>query len=223
MLTAVFQREFLVAQRRPSDALSGLVFFILVGSLFPLVIGPDAALLRAIGPGVVWVAALLAVLISFNRLFEPDLADGNLEQWLVSPHGLTGLVAAKIAAHWCITCVPLIVVAPLLALQYGLPAETVGVLVLALLLGTPTLTLVGALGAALTLGLSGHVLLALIVLPLAVPPLAVPPLVFGCAAVAASQQGLPTGAHLSLLGACLSLAAFLVPWACAAALRLALE
>jgi heme exporter protein B len=218
MLIPVFTRELLLAVRRPSDALSGLLFFILVGSLFPLSVGPDAALLRVIAPGVIWVAALLAVLISLHRLFEHDLADGNLEQWLLAPRTLVGLVAVKVAAHWLITCLPLILVAPLLALQYGLPIESVRGLIVALLLGTPTLALLGGLGAALTLGLRGQVLLALIVLPMSVPPL-----IFGCAAVTAAQQGLPAGPSLSLLGACLSLAAFLCPWATAAALRLALE
>ncbi|GAD23714.1 heme exporter protein CcmB [Acidovorax sp. MR-S7] len=218
MLIPVLKRELLAAQRRPSEAMSALLFFILVGSLFPLAVGPDAALLRAIAPGVIWVAALLAVLISLNRLFEPDLADGSLEQWLLAPAGLTGLVAAKTAAHWCIACVPLILVAPLMALQYGLDAGAVGTLVAALVLGTAVLTLVGALGAALTLGLRSHVLLALIMVPMSVPPL-----VFGCAAVAASQQGLSAAPQLSLLGACLSLAVFLGPWATAAALRLAME
>lgn len=218
MLIPVFKRELLLAARRPADAFSGLLFFVLVGSLFPLAVGPDAALLRLIAPGVIWVAALLAVLISLHRLFEHDLADGNLEQWLLAPRALMGLVAFKVAAHWLIACLPLILVSPLMALQYGLPFDTVGHLVVALLLGTPTLALLGALGAALTLGLRGQVVLALIVLPLSVPPL-----VFGCAAVTASQQGLPTSPSLSLLGACLSLAAFFCPWATAAALRLALE
>jgi heme exporter protein B len=218
MLIPVLKRELLAAQRRPSEAMSALLFFILVGSLFPLAVGPDAALLRAIAPGVIWVAALLAVLISLNRLFEPDLADGSLEQWLLAPAGLTGLVAAKTLAHWCVACVPLILVAPLMALQYGLDAGAVGTLVAALVLGTAVLTLVGALGAALTLGLRSHVLLALIMVPMSVPPL-----VFGCAAVAASQQGLSAAPQLSLLGACLSLAVFLGPWATAAALRLAVE
>ena len=131
---------------------------------------------------------------------------------------LSGLIAIKIAAHWMIACLPLIIVAPLLALQYGLSNESTDELILALLLGTPTLALLGALGAALTLGLRGQVLLALIVLPMCVPPL-----VFGCAAVTAAQQGLPVWPALSLLGACLSLAAFLCPWATAAALRLAQE
>jgi heme exporter protein B len=218
MLIPVLKRELLAAQRRPSEAMSALLFFILVGSLFPLAVGPDVALLRAIAPGVIWVAALLAVLISLNRLFEPDLADGSLEQWLLAPAGLTGLVAAKTLAHWCVACVPLILVAPLMALQYGLDAGAVGTLIAALVLGTAVLTLVGALGAALTLGLRSHVLLALIMVPMSVPPL-----VFGCAAVAASQQGLSAAPQISLLGACLSLAVFLGPWATAAALRLAME
>lgn len=218
MLMAVLHRELLAAQRRPSEALSALLFFVLVGSLFPLAIGPEAALLRSIGSGVIWVAALLAVLISLNRLFEHDLVDGTLEQWLVGPSGLIGVVVAKIAAHWVIACFPLLLLSPLMALQYGLTGETIGVLVVALVLGTAALTLVGAMGAALTLGLRSHVLLALIMLPLSVPPL-----IFGCAAVAASQQGLAATPHLSLLGACVSLAAFLCPWATAASLRLALE
>lgn len=218
MLIPIFTRELLLAVRRPSDALSGLLFFILVGSLFPLAIGPDSDLLRAIGPGVVWVAALLAVLTSLHRLFEHDLADGSLEQWVLMPRALTGLVAIKIAAHWLIACLPLILVAPLLALQYGLSNESASYLIVALLLGTPTLALLGALGAALTLGMRGQVLQALIVLPMCIPPL-----VFGCAAVTASQQGLPAWPALNLLGACLSLAVFLCPWATASALRLALE
>ena len=118
MLSAVFAREARLALRRPVDGLGGLAFFVLVGGLFPLAIGPDAALLRAIAPGVIWVAALLAVLISLHRLFEPELADGSLEQWLLAPRAAMGLVAMKVAAHWCITCLPLIAVAPLLALQY---------------------------------------------------------------------------------------------------------
>lgn len=218
MMVAVLQRELRMAQRRPSEAMSALLFFVLVGSLFPLAVGPDAALLRTIAPGVIWVAALLAVLIALHRMFEPDLADGSLEQWMLAPTSLTALVAAKTAAHWCITCVPLILVAPVLALQYGLEEGVLGTLVAALVLGTATLTLVGALGAALTLGLRSHVLLALIMVPLCVPPL-----VFGCAAVAASQQGLSPTPQLSLLGACLSLAVFLGPWATAEALRLAME
>lgn len=218
MLILVFQRELLLAMRRPADALSSLLFFILVGSLFPLAIGPDAAILRTVGPGVVWVAAALAVLVSLHRLFEHDLADGSLEQWLLAPRGLIGLAATKVVAHWLITGVPLLLAAPLLALQYGLSSDAALLLALTLLLGTPTLALLGALGAALTLGMRGQVLQALIVLPLSIPPL-----VFACSAVSAGEHGLPAGPALNLLGACLSLAIFFCPWATAAALRLALE
>lgn len=221
MLAACAQiigREVRTASRRPMDALSGLIFFMVVGSVFPLAVGPDAALLLAIGPGVVWVAALLAVMISLHRLFLPDLEDGVLDQLLLAPSSLVVIVAAKVAAHWLIACLPLVMVAPLLGLQFGLSWETLALLLASLLLGTPTLSLLGALGAALTLGLRGNVLLALIVLPLCVPVL-----IFGSGAVSASQQGLPAGPHLSLLGACLSLAAFLGPWAIGAALRLAVE
>lgn len=221
MLTAtgaLLLRELLLAARRPGDALGGLLFFVVVGSLFPLAVGPDAALLRAIGPGVLLVAALLAVMISLHRLFEPDLADGSLEQMLLSPHPAGLLVAGKVGAHWLLTGLPLAVVGPLLGLQYGLSPAASGVMVGALLLGTPTLSLLGGLGAALTLGLRGHALLALIVLPLCVPVL-----IFGSSAVSAGEQGLPAAPQLALLGAGLSLAVFFCPWATGAALRLAVE
>jgi len=214
----IIGREVRLASRRPMDALSALFFFVAVGSLFPLGVGPDAALLTAIGPGVVWVAALLAVLISLHRLFLPDLEDGTLEQLLLAPRSLTGIVGAKVAAHWLLTCLPLVIVAPLMGLQFGLLPQAVGVLLLSLLLGTPTLVLLGALGAALTLGLRGNVLLALIVLPICVPVL-----IFGSGAVSSTQQGLQAGPHLSLLGACLLVAGVLCPWAIGAALRLAVE
>jgi heme exporter protein B len=217
-LSPIVVREVRSASRRPMDALGGLFFFIVVGCLFPLAVGPHPALLAAVGPGVVWVAALLAVVISLHRLFEPDLDDGSLEQMLLSPCPLAAIVSAKVLAWWLVSCLPLVAVGPLLAMQFGLSTPAVSVLLASLLLGTPTLSLLGALGAALTLGLRGHVLLAMIVLPLAVPVL-----VFGSAAVSASQQGLAATPHLSLLGACLSLAAFLCPWATGAALRLAVE
>ena len=217
-LSSIVERDVRAASRRPMDALGGLAFFVAVGTLFPLAVGPDAELLRAIGPGVVWVAALLAVVISLHRMFQPDLDDGSLEQLLLSPRSLAGIVGAKMVAHWLVTCLPLVAVAPLMALQFGLPAPSIGVLLLSLLLGTPTLVLLGALGAALTLGLRANVLLALIVLPLCVPVL-----IFGSGAVAASHQGLPVSPHLSLLGACLLVAVCLCPWAVGTALRLAVE
>lgn len=221
MATAVLPliaREVRLAVRRPMDALGALLFFVVAGSVFPLAVGPEPALLAAIGPGVAWVAALLAATVSLHRLFLADLDDGVLEQLVLAPRMLAPLMGARIFAHWLVTCVPLLVAAPVLALQFGLAPPAIGVLVLSLLLGTPTLVLLGALGAALTLGLRGNVLLALIVLPLSVPVL-----VFGSGAVAATRDGMPAGAHLSLLGACLLASAFLCPWAAGAALRLAVE
>lgn len=214
----IIGRELRTAARRPMDALGALLFFVVVGTLFALAVGPDPVLLRAVGPGVVWVAALLALLVSLHRLFLPELEDGVLEQMLLSPRPMLGLVWAKVAAHWLVTCLPLLLVAPVLGLQFELSAPAIGILLASLLLGTPTLSLLGALGAALTLGLRGSALLALIMLPLCVPVL-----VFGSGAVSASQQGMPASPHLSILAAWLLLAALLCPWAVAAALRLALE
>ena len=218
MLMAIGVREWRMAIRRPADALGGLACFVLVGSLFPLAIGPDAGLLRQIAPGIMWVAALLAVLLGQQRLFDSDWQDGSLEQWLLMSAPLPLLVGVKVAAHWLVTTGPVLVVAPLLAWQYGLDGQTVGVLVLSLLLGTPTLCLLGALGAALTLGLRGQLLLMLVVLPLSVPVL-----IFGSHAVTQSLYGMSAGPALNLLGAMLCLAVLAGPWAIAAALRLALE
>jgi len=217
-LEAVFARELRKAWRRPGDALGALLFFVVVASLFPLAVGPDAPLLIAIGPGVLWVAALLALLMASHRLFAADLDDGVLEQMLLSPAPLTAVIAARLAAHWLVVCVPLLIAAPVIALQYGLSDRALVVLAFALLLGTPTLVLQAALGAALTLGLRGASLLALIVLPLAVPVL-----VFGSAAVMAAQHGLAVVPHFELLGACALVATVALPWFVAAALRLAVE
>lgn len=218
MLAAVFWRELRLAARRPADALGGLLFFVLVGSLFPLALGPDANLLQQIAPGVVWVAALLAVLLGQHRLFEGDWADGSLEQWLLVPQPLPLLVVVKVAAHWLLGTAPLLLVAPLLGWQYGLDSTVIGVLLVSLALGTPSLYLLAALGAALTLGLRGQLLLVLVVLPLSVPIL-----IFGSHAVAQAQQGLSAAPALNLLGAFLCLALLAGPWAIGAALRLALE
>ena len=211
-------RELKLAARRPSDALGGLFFFVLVGSLFPLALGPDAALLREIAPGIVWVAALLAVLLGQHRLFENDMADGSLEQWLLAPVPLPLLVGLKVATHWLLGVLPLLLVAPLLGWQYGLDGAVVCVLLASLALGTPSLCLLAALGAALTLGVRGQLLLALVVLPLSIPIL-----IFGSHAVAQAQQGLSAAPALNLLGASLCLAVLAGPWAIAGALRLALE
>jgi len=216
---ALVQRDLRLAARGRADAVTSLVFFVIVASLFPLGIGADLKVLRDIGPGVVWVAALLASLLSLPRLFVADYADGTLEQLLLVPQPLSVLALAKVLAHWLTTGLPLVLLSPLLGVQYGLSADAIGTLVVALLLGTPTLSLIGAIGAALTLGLrGGNVLTALLVLPLNAPVL-----IFGAGAVSALMAGLATTAQLSLLGAMLALALALVPWALATSLRIACE
>ena len=217
--SAVLQRDLQLACRRRADVLGSAVFFVIVASLVPLALGPDAALLRLVGPGLIWIAALLASLLALPRLFAADHADGTLEQLLLAPYPLPLLVLAKAAAHALATGLPVIVIAPLLALQYDLSAPAIATLVATLLIGMPLLALIGAVGAALTLGLRhAGALLALLVLPLQVPVL-----VFGAGAVAAQASGLGAQAHLSLLGAGLALALVGAPWAAAAALRIALE
>jgi heme exporter protein B len=218
-LGALVVRDLRLAQRRKADTLGAGVFFVIVTSLFPLAVGPEPQLLQRMGPGVVWVAALLASMLSMPRLFADDAADGTLEQLLLSGTPLALLVLAKVAAHWLLTGVLLVAVSPLLAVQYGLSGTQTGMLMLSLLLGTPVLSLVGGIGAALTVGVRGAaVLLALLVLPLVTPVL-----IFGAGAVEAAGSGLGAGAHLSLLGAMLALALFGAPLAAAAALRISLD
>ncbi|MDH4229723.1 MAG: heme exporter protein CcmB [Nitrospirota bacterium] len=215
----VVRRDVLLAMRRRMDVLTSVVFFVIVASLFPLGVGPEMATLRIIGPGVLWVGALLASMLSLGRLFASDYADGTLEQMLVQPNPLSLLVLGKVWAHWLSTGLPLVVLAPVLGLQYGLGLDTLGILVVSLLLGTPALSLVGAVGAALTLGLrGGGVLLALLVLPLYIPVL-----IFGAGAVEAHISGLGAGGHLALMGAFLVASSVLSPWAAAAALRISLD
>jgi len=215
----VLRRDLLLALRRRSDVVTTLFFFVIVVSLFPLGVGPEMNLLRTMAPGVVWVAALLASMLALGRLFAGDYADGTLEQLVLTPHPLGLLVGAKVAAHWLVTGLPLVLLAPLLGLAFDMSAEALGVLTLSLLLGTPTLGLIGGIGAALTLGLRGAgVLLSLLVLPLYIPVL-----IFGAGAVEAVAGGLGPGAHLSVLGALLVLAVFFAPWAAALGLRISLE
>jgi heme exporter protein B len=219
LVTAVVLRDLLLAFRCRSDLLSMLFFFIIVVSLFPLGVGAEPELLRTLAPGILWVAALLASMLALNRLFASDYADGTLEQMALAPEPLTAIAFGKIAAHWIVSGLPLVLLAPLLALQFDLPAASVRVLFFSLLLGTPTLSLIGAIGAALTLGVrSSSVLLALLVLPLYVPVL-----IFGAGAVGAEAAGIGAAAHLLLLGGGLAAAVALAPWATAAALRIALE
>lgn len=215
----VLRRDLLLAFRRRSDVATTLFFFLIVSSLFPLGIGPEPAVLSSIAPGVLWVAALLAGMLSLTRLFAADFADGSLEQMLLAPQPLALLVLAKIFAHWLICGLPVVLLAPIIGLQYALPNDALLVLVFALLLGTPALSLIGAIGAALTLGVRGSgLLVALLVLPLYIPVL-----IFGAGAVAASQHGMSSQAHLSLLAACSLLSLVLAPMATAAALRISVE
>jgi len=218
-MLCIAKRDLLIAMRRRADVLTTLIFFVIVASLFPLGIGPETAVLRMMGPGVVWVAALLASMLALGRLFAGDYADGSLEQITLSPQPLSLLVLAKVAAHWLVTGLPLVIVAPLIGLQFDLGADALQVLIASLLLGTPTLSLIGAIGAALTLGLrGGGALLSLLVLPLYVPVL-----IFGAGAVEAGSAGLGAAAHLSLLGALLLMALVFSPWATAVAVRIAVE
>ncbi len=219
MLLTVVRRDVLLALRRKSEVLTSLFFFVIVVSLFPLGIGPEMALLRVIAPGVLWVAALLAAMLSLSRLFAADHADGSLEQMLLAPAPLGLLVAGKVFAHWLVAGLPLVLIAPVLGLQYDLSADALKVLVISLLIGTPLLSLIGAIGAALTLGVrGGGVLLSLLTLPLYIPVL-----IFGAGAVEAEVAGLGAGGHLSLLAALLSLSILFAPWAATAALRIAVE
>jgi len=219
VLAAVVRRDLLLALRRKSEVMTALFFFVIVVSLFPLGIGPEMNLLRIIAPGVLWVAALLATMLSLNRLFAGDQADGTLEQMVLSPAPLGLLVIGKIVAHWLVTGLPLVLIAPVLGLQYDLSGRALAVLILSLLVGTPLLSLIGAIGAALTLGVrGGGVLLSLLTLPLYIPAL-----IFGAGAVEADISGLGASGHLSLLAALLALACFFAPWATTAALRIALE
>jgi heme exporter protein B len=215
----VLRRDLAVALRRRSDVLNTLVFFVIVASLFPLGVGPEPNLLRAIAPGILWVAALFATMLSLGRMFEPDYADGTLEQMALGGEPLAVVVVAKMAAHWIMTGLPLVLLAPMLALQYDLPAGGVAVLCATLLIGSPVLTFLGAVAASLTLGLrGGGVLAALLVLPLYVPVL-----IFGAGAVSAAESGLGAQPHLLLLGAVFLVSLALAPWATTGALRVALD
>jgi heme exporter protein B len=219
LLTLVIRRDLVLAMRRRADVLTTLVFFVMVVSLFPLGVGPEAKMLTKMAPGVVWVAALLASMLSLGRMFSADYLDGTLEQMLLAPQSLPVLVLGKILAHWMVSGLPLVLMAPVLGLQFGLPADQLGVLALGLVLGTPVLSMIGAVGAALTLGLrGGGVLVSLLVLPLCIPVL-----IFGAGAVEAVASGVDYAAHLQLLAAVLVVAAVLTPWVTAQALRISME
>ena len=216
---AVVRREVSLSLKQKGEVLTPLFFFVVVSSLFPLGIGPESALLLRMAPGVLWVSALLAAMLSLQRLFAVDYADGSLEQMALSPTPLGLIMAAKALSHFLLSGLPLVLMAPILGLQFGLEGRGLGILVLTLLLGTPTLSLIGSIGAALTLGVRGAgVLLSLLILPLYIPVL-----IFGAGAVEADAAGLGAGGHLSLLAALLVLSVFFAPLATTAALRISLE
>ncbi len=215
----VVRRDLVLAMRRRADVLTTLIFFVMVVSLFPLGVGPETDMLRKMAPGVLWVAALLSSMLSLGRLFSADYLDGTLEQMLLAPQSLSVLVLGKMASHWMVSGLPLALMTPVLGLQFDMTVQAIGVLMLSLLLGTPILSMIGAIGAALTLGLrGGGVLLSLLVLPLCIPVL-----IFGTGAVQAVTSGLNVSSHLSLLGALLVLAVAFTPWVTAQALRISME
>jgi len=212
-------RDLILAWRRRADVLATLFFFIIVVSLFPLGIGPERETLRTIAPGVVWVAALLASMLSLGRIFGNDYQDGTLEQLMLTPQPVYLVVLAKVLAHWIVSEVPLVLIAPVLGLQFGLSQNGLAIVVISLLLGTPVLSVIGSVGAALTLGLrAANVLVALLVLPLYIPVL-----IFGSGAVQASVTGSDPQAWLLLLAATLIVSLVFAPWATSAALRISVE
>ncbi|MDR1350121.1 MAG: heme exporter protein CcmB [Zoogloeaceae bacterium] len=215
----IIARDLRLAWRRPADVCSVVFFFILVASLFPLGVGPETEVLRRLAPGVIWVGALLATMLSLPRMFAEDFHDGALEQLALAPCPL-GLVAlGKTLAHWLVSGLPLALIAPLLGLQFDLPPEALATLAFSVFIGTPALSGIGAIGAALTLGLrGGGVLLSLLVLPLYIPVL-----IFGAGAVDASISGMSFTAHFFLLAALTVGGLAIAPWAAAAALKIALE
>jgi heme exporter protein B len=219
LLGLVIRRDLLLAMRRRADVLTTLIFFVMVVSLFPLGVGPEPDMLRKMASGVVWVAALLSSMLSLPRMFSADYLDGTLEQMLLAPQSLTALVFGKIVAHWMLSGLPLVLIAPVLGLQFDMSAAALWMLVFALLLGTPILSMVGAIGAALTLGLrGGGVLVSLLVLPLCIPVL-----IFGAGAVEAVNSGMSAVSNLSLLGAFLLFALVFTPFVAAQALKISME
>ena len=219
LIGAIIGRDLRLAMRRQADIVAAMFFFIIVVSLFPLGVGPEPEQLRRLAPGVLWVAALLATMLSLPRLFADDHRDGTLEQLALAPEPLALIVLGKVIAHWLVAGLPLVVLAPVLGIQFDLATDALAVLTLSLLIGTPALSGIGAIGAALTLGVrGGGVLLSLLVLPLYIPVL-----IFGAGAVDATVTGVGAQAHLSLLGALALGGVFFAPWPTAAALRIALE
>jgi heme exporter protein B len=217
--TLLLKRDLTLAYRRRAELVNPLLFFVLVTAMFPLGIGNDPKLIEAVGPGVIWVAALLAALLSLDGMFRSDFDDGALEQFMLSAHPVSILVLAKVLAHWLVTGLPLFIAAPLLALLLNIPESAIPTLMLTLILGTPVLSLIGSVGVALTVGLRrGGVILSLLILPLYVPVL-----IFATDAVKTAVVGIPITAQLSILSAMLVGSLVLAPLATAASLRISLS
>jgi heme exporter protein B len=215
----LLRRDLTLAFRHRTEIVNPLLFFVLVTTLFPLGIGADTKILQNVAAGVIWVAALLASLLSLDGIFRSDFEDGTLEQFMLSAHPVSLLVIAKVVAHWLVTGLPLLAIAPLLGVLLSMSAKAIGVLVITLALGTPVLSLIGSVGVALTVGLRrGGILLSLLVLPLYVPVL-----IFASSAVETAAAGIPVTAQLSILGAMLAFALSLAPVATAASLRVSLS
>ena len=215
----IIKRELQIAMRKQAEILNPLWFFLIVITLFPLVIGPDPKLLSRIAPGVAWVAALLSALLSFERLFRDDFIDGSLEQVMLTSQPLVLTALAKVLAHWLLTGLPLILLSPIAALLLSLEISIWWALVMTLLLGTPVLSCLGAIGVALTVGLrKGGVLLSLLVVPLFIPVL-----IFSASVLDAAGLNLPYGGQLAILGAILAAVVTLSPFAIATALRISLD
>ncbi len=215
---AVIRRDLILAFRRRAEIANPVFFFILVVTLFPLGVGADAKLLQAIAPGIIWVSALLAVMLSLDSLFRSDFDDGSLEQMLLSSHPLTILVFGKIVAHWLVTGLPLLIVAPLLAIFLGLPEQALGTLLITLVLATPVLSLIGSIGVSLTIGLRrGGMILSLLVLPLYVPVL-----IFASNAVEMAGNGLAVDPQINILVAIFFMSVVLAPLPAAAAIKMSI-
>ncbi len=218
-LLAALKRDLLLVFRHRNDIINPLAFFLMVAVLFPLGVSPDPAFLSEVASGVIWVAALLACLLSVDGIFRTDYEDGSLEQMLVSSESLLVLVLAKVLTHWLVSGFCLAIISPLVAMMFFLPEQGYFALMMSLLLGTPTLSLMGAIGAALTVALKkGGVLISLLVLPLYIPVL-----IFGAGTVQAGAMGLPISGYLALLGAIFVLSMMLAPFAIAAALKISVR
>lgn len=219
LVTATIKRDLLLAARNPGEWLNPIMFFLMVAAMFPLAVDPDPKFLSKIAGGVIWVAALLATLLSLDALYKADVEDGTLEQWLASGESLYAMALGKALVHWCISGLPLTLMAPVLGLMLNLPSDAYGAMLLSLLIGTPVLSLLGGVGAALTAGVrSGGLLLSLLILPLYVPVL-----IFAASAVYHAGIGMQYNGQLGFLGVMLALSASLTPFAAAAALKLNLS